>query len=252
MALSFTTSDGGTSYIDDDTLLAWIDETGSEDLKDPNYPLFGLGGCVIDAKRYAAEVQSPWQKIKKDIFGGATSLHATDLKATPDQIAALSKFFDYRGFGRVASILPVSANIAPTLENYETCAYALGLRIAKVSAAFRYNSVVLIVESSERGDPLAEKWLSRISILREYESGRKEEVPMRHFFLPKQLNEPGLEVADFIAHTAGREGRARLRGKESVKDFKHVFHPRNPRLSEFLYITQADSISGEMTPVTTE
>ncbi len=55
-SLRLDTSDGMSSEIGDDALLIWIDETGNEDLSDKNYPLFGLGGCVVEARHYLKAV----------------------------------------------------------------------------------------------------------------------------------------------------------------------------------------------------
>lgn len=240
-ALQLDTSDGMSSEIGDDALLIWIDETGNEDLSDKNYPLFGLGGCVVEAGHYLKAVSQPWQRIRRKVFGDVSSLHANELHPTNQQIAALSRFFDYGAFGRVASIVPASARIAPSLETYQACSVALGHRISAVANHMHYSSVVLLVEDSERGNVSAEKWLGRISVSRSYNGGPAQEVPMQHFFLPKHLNEPGLEVADFIVHTAGREGRARNRESAEVKDFAHVFAPLRKRLASFMYVQRAET-----------
>ena len=63
-----------------DTLLLFIDETGHEQLTDPNYPIFGMGGCAVMGNSYEHIIREPWRELKAQHFGGPdVPLHASDL-----------------------------------------------------------------------------------------------------------------------------------------------------------------------------
>jgi hypothetical protein len=82
----------------------FVDETGHEDFADPNFPIFGMGGCGMLAAAIDQNLRGPWREMKARYFGGAdVPLHASDLRSpTPEQIAALNQFFATQTFGRFA------------------------------------------------------------------------------------------------------------------------------------------------------
>ena len=52
--------DGSVINVSPNSALVFLDETGDEQLKDPKYPIFGLGGCCILAKNYFNLIDRPW------------------------------------------------------------------------------------------------------------------------------------------------------------------------------------------------
>jgi hypothetical protein len=42
----------------------FTDETGHEEFADPNYPVFGLGGCAIPAAAIDLNLRQPWREMK--------------------------------------------------------------------------------------------------------------------------------------------------------------------------------------------
>jgi|SRR5271165_441288 len=85
-------------------LMFFVDETGHEEFADPNYPVFGFGGCVLLNAAIDRNLRQPWQAMKAAYFGGAdVPLHASDLRrASPEQQQALGAFFRNQEFGRFA------------------------------------------------------------------------------------------------------------------------------------------------------
>lgn len=57
-------------------LLIAIDETGHEELADPKYPVFGLGGCLTVVREYHDQIRAPWALLKQQHSqGGQVPLH---------------------------------------------------------------------------------------------------------------------------------------------------------------------------------
>ena len=98
----------------------------------------------------------------------------------------------------------------------------------------------MIFESSDRGDSLVE---------RDFQFGNNDihdsrgfAIPVQGYFMPKSAMEAGLEVADLVAHTAGRQERKRLRGDDDfAMDFKNVFQrSATPDLVEYISIASIE------------
>ena len=53
----------------------FVDDTGHEEFADPNYLVFGLGGCVMMAGALEAVIKRPWRALKEQHFGGADQAH---------------------------------------------------------------------------------------------------------------------------------------------------------------------------------
>jgi hypothetical protein len=98
---------------------------------------------------------------------------------------------------------------------------------------------LLIFESSERGDPLVRQHFGELGLL---EEGRR--IATEHCFMPKSANEPGLELADFVASTAGTQARFYHRGKTGfAKDYQVVFHQFPPPFLQFFHIAEVGGSS---------
>lgn len=215
-------------------LLFFVDETGHEDLSDPNYEVFGFGGCVIPASAAETHLAGPWRALKEDHFGGATSLHAADLKSPSSaQLDALAHFFGNHAFGRFAATVTSKALLRGDLKPYDVLPGALRNRWAELASRVQPTptEVALLHEASERGDPLVERYFGPT-----FFTVNGKSVKVHHGLVPKSALE-GLEVADFIAQAAGRQAWNRARGQAGWrKDFRTIFHA-NPLWSSYLDIS---------------
>lgn len=229
--------------ITDNTVLIFLDETGHEELRDPNYPIFGYGGCMLPAKLYSSNIVNPWDMIKKNYFNMQNKpLHAADLnRPTPKQLEAMNRFFSTFEFGRFAAVITDKSINNSNADFYHIMAGAIYKRIEKILSVTSFTDIVMIFESSQRTDTLMSHFFSQFKFMKDNAQG----VPIQHYIMDKKQCEAGLEVADFIVQCAGTTCRSRLQGRISTykerKDFMATFGNIDRRLSEFIEINRIDA-----------
>lgn len=229
--------------ISDDALLVYIDETGAESMSDPVHPIYGFGGIVVKAKDLESQVLLPWHGLKEKYFGdGEFPFHITDLvkSITKDQIEALNEFF-YRGdFGRVGAFTFDKASIQ--IGSFDLVEAMIKSFIERIIDYIKktktvFDTLILIFEES----PELDKVLQYLN--HPYFEEIKSQGIIIHFcFEGKDQNEPGLEVADIVVHTGGRQ--ARRFGKEGRQakfepDYEAVYKSQ-PHLTSFMLILKME------------
>ncbi len=242
----FGLDNGNTLLCPDSSLLIFIDETGHETLSDRNFPFFGYGGCLTYAGEYEKAIGKPWKEVERAFPSDMLPLHASELK--PDQLTdihfeALNGFFTNNVFGRFASIC--SNKTIRTKAEEETIYYmivAVHQRIHEVLRTILNNGLVfseifMFIEHSERTEQKVVQYFSQCKFL--FDS---QEIPVHRHFMTKALNEPGLVVADFIAHTAATTVRSTHKGRVPQylvrPDFQSVFTPQDKRWASFLEVKE--------------
>jgi hypothetical protein len=217
-----------------DRLLFFVDETGGETLEDPNYPVFGLGGCVVRTQDYRALVAGPWRQMKFLHFGGLdVPLHAAGLapsKTSREQMEGIAEFFKTGRFYRVAAVVKKSTRVGTGIDSmYQAAGMMLLRHLAAILNRAACTGVTTVLESSERGDRLAQAFFPAVRA-----HTATAELPLRWGTMTKAMGEPGLEVADFIMQAAGNGVHRRKQGQRvKRKDFACIFQDVDAALVQF-------------------
>jgi len=221
-----------------DTLVFFIDETGDESLSDPNRAVFGFGGCGIMAPYLDRHIRDPWRLVREAVAGSKdTPLHASDIThtATQDQINTIGEFFKNERFARIGVSCSDFTVIPDQTEHVEIVLNALKTRILEVLSNSAGKRVVVIFESTSRLKSAIERWFGNLAI---EENGNP--IPVNCCFMPKNCNDPALEVADFLANAVGGYARQQwLRRNAFTLDFQACFHGQDPCLTSFIHILDA-------------
>jgi hypothetical protein len=231
-------------------LVFFIDETGAESLDDPSFPVFGFGCCAVTGGNYQHAVFRPWREMKTTFFGGVQSpMHASGGPVpAAGQLAALSEFFARSGYFRLGAIVKRSTKINGMDDYHEAASGALQMLIGHVVQTILPTRVVLVFEDSARGRPLILKHFGNLRIDSHGPRGT-EPLPILQCFEAKSMKEPGLEVADFIAHAASNQARAHDTGARGWRlDFQSVFQSAPDGLAHYADVHKADKIKLPLQP----
>ena len=199
-------------------LLVFIDDTGNEVFAgDQEY--YGLGGCVILGQHYE-HLKEQWAVVRNCVNGSADApLHAAKLEQKTSNFEALSKFFSDRSFARIAVASIKRAILPDGMHPAVPVMAALQEDITKLAGRIPCSAVTIIVESSQRADPILRERFSEL-----IPDGGEMAVTVNYILMPKAGAEPGLEVADFIINAAGSQTRRHLRRQDGFAlDFNDVF-----------------------------
>jgi hypothetical protein len=195
---------------DKNTAIVFIDDTGNEFLKDPNYPIFGLGGIIVLGKNYCKEIVEPWCELKeKEFESKCTPLHATDLvKPSQSQLNALNNFFSTKIFKRFACTLSNKTQLKNIRNNYTTIVDCVRGNINALLKLLSFDSLLFVIEESDSVDHDKYKSLHWLGERDEFINVNTEVI-----FKTKKDIEPGLEVADFVINAFGSTYKDKLAGK---------------------------------------
>jgi Protein of unknown function (DUF3800) len=227
------------------SLLIFVDETGSEDLSDPQNPTFGRGGCGALLSEYQDSIIKPWRRLKRRRLGGAAKpFHAADFERTRPtlhQISGINTFLA-RPFWRFATMCDARTELPDGIDAHKAVSLVTRNFFARLVARCDVDVVALIFEGSDRGDSLVRRDYDLASMDLKNRSGSRVEV--EGYFMTKDRMEPGLEVADLVAHTAGRQRRHEIAGRQGhTKDFKQMYW-HSPIPPEFMAISAVEIAQG--------
>ena len=207
------------------SLLIFIDETGNEDLSDPNNPTFGRGGSGVLFPDYKRRLAKPWRRLKRNVLGGALKpFHAADFersRPTPQQISGINAFMGLQWW-RFAAMCDSRTEFPPGVDAHKAVSLVTIQHIGRLVAMNHIDVVALIFEGSDRGDSLVKRDYDLATMT--LNNARGLRVAVEGCFMTKMAMEPGLEVADLIVHTAGRQRRHEIAGKSGhTKDFQQTY-----------------------------
>lgn len=208
------------------TLMIFIDETGNEDYSDPKNPTFGRGGCAVMGRDYGKLIKKPWRRLKRQRLGGANKpFHATDFeqsRPTKVQITRINRFLKLP-FWRFATMSDSRTELPEGVDGHRAISLVTINFIRRLVATYDDTTdIALVFEASGRGDKLVERDFDLANMNLVNGAGKLLEV--EGCFMAKEHMEPGLEVADLIVHTAGRQRRHQIAGKDgAVKDFQQTY-----------------------------
>lgn len=230
----------GSIKVSDDTLLIFIDETGNEELQDPNFPIFGFGGCMCLAGSYASMINEPWKKVESFFPKESLPLHAADLKPelmTNEQMEAIDSFFKNHSFGRFANVVSnktiiklLSTPEDIKLNLFQLLSQMLYNRIADIAKWIHFNRVIMIFEASERTKTEMVACFSPYGF-----NINGKTIPIERLSAPKGVLN-GLTVADFVVHTAGATVHTRIKTDNpnlQRRDFDSVFRLVDKKYQSF-------------------
>lgn len=226
------------------SFVAFIDETGSEDYGDPTFPVFGYGGCAVMGSMYKKTLAKPWRQLKRERLGGANKpFHTTDFqksKPTIAQITGINRFVK-NPFYRFAGITSIDTERPNDMDGHKAAATALVLHIKKLVGRNEAEAVDLVFEDTERNKELVERDFNPNYLdAQNFKNISGRGVSFNCYFLSKASNTPGLEVADLIVHTAGRQERFRrspvIQGRNFQPDFVEVFQRVDRSLHEYISV----------------
>ena len=206
-------------------ILIFVDETGHEELADPNFPVFGLAGCLVAAREYDSVIKQPWQSIYAEPFDNRQEpLHACEAQAyTSKQKEAIGEFFKKQSFARIATVTCDKAQLPIELFRYQAIASLFEEQLRQILQTYEFNSVAMVFESCERTDRFAKQYFSGAR----FSNKEKKEILVECYFVQKSKKfrgEPGLETVDFIVNAAGGRTKARRMGNENTRlDFQCIF-----------------------------
>ena len=229
----------------ENTLLVWVDDTGHEELAN-THPVYGLGGCAVLGRHYDVAVVQPWRAVRLAVNGSADlPLHASKFGrgATPEHLQVVERFFQTGGFMRFGCVAASTTTVAEPLTVMAAVIATLKARIADIAKWSPFDSLALIIEHSDRANFLVAQHFGDFGMTVDGKA-----IPIERGFMPKSANEPGLEVADFVANAVGGQGRRMLVGnrKDFGADFCATFHSIDPRFASFTAIN--DVMIQQMAP----
>lgn len=225
------------------SVLVFLDETGDEQLKDPKYPIFGLGGCCILAKNYINLIDRPWSKIKHEMFNLEDKpLHASGNHFSFKQRTAINNFFLTNSFGRFTTISSLNTQIDTLLKLEQVVFYSFCNRVIDIIKWNEFKDIIILYDNSERLKPKLQKYASGIEFTEKVD-GIDTKIDSYYCVVNKKTVFSGVEVADFIIHAAGTSLRDLLSGKisklEDREDYNNIFNNTDRKYSSFIQLNKA-------------
>lgn len=210
-------------FYGDDEVVAFIDESGDEVLKDPNNPVFVLGCCMVRGRDLPA-LREGWLVVRERVLGNRDArMHMRELRLDEQQDAVIREFFDkgvfYRTSITVTDRTVFQVGPFPFLPIFQIAMGLVGQLVAALMTGQPSHGLSLVIEDNERLRSLYFAHLSKHRLLMDGIS-----MPVSWALLTKKANEPALEIADYISHsTAGFMRSNRDETSKFAPRYKAIF-----------------------------
>lgn len=207
-----------------------MDESGDPRLKDPGNPVFVLGACAALGGEINDTIREPWFRVREAITGSRSNpihMRIHDRRATSRGLKSVVGFFENSNLRR-ASVAITDRTVfedddlpsVPVLE----IAFELLLKAFQetLTTVTPIEAVSVIFESGPLALKLKPHWYERM-----LQRNDGVLLPVAWAMLDKTALEPGLEVADFIAHSTAGFLRANRSVQSKFAARYHSIHPAN-------------------------
>ncbi|APZ98454.1 hypothetical protein BWQ93_08085 [Sphingopyxis sp. QXT-31] len=188
------------SFYGDDEVIAFFDESGDETLKDPGNPTFVLGCCMVRGRDLPA-LRQAWLDVREQVTGHRDrQMHMRNMRLGRKRDYPVRRFFEQETFYR-AGVAITDQTIFEMGEFPHKPVFGIALNLvgqlmAAVMGGRPSHGLCLIIEDNARLRPSYEAQLSTQRLSMDGIS-----MPVSWALLDKTAEEPGLEIADFIAHS---------------------------------------------------
>jgi hypothetical protein len=163
-------------------------------------------------------------------------LHASELERTEANFAVLSQFFLDPSFVRIAAASTIKASRPTAMHPAVPVMGMIEQHINAVASCIPCDGVAIIVESSQRADPVLRQHFGELR-----PQGITRSWPVDYRLMPKSSREPGLEIADFVVSAAGSQTKRIAEGKAGLApDFRDVFGRLPPEGCLFSFVEGVD------------
>lgn len=227
-------------------VVVFIDESGDPTLNDPENPIFVLGACATFGGDIESVLRKPWLEVRAALTGSEdTPTHMKKLhrRATKKNIQKAVDFFEKSSFKRISFTI-TNKTVFENGEIPKSPVLELALEHILKSIAGLMNGdipaegISIIFEDGPLIDKIKPHWPRRILTRND---GVK--IPVSWSVLDKSSLEPGLEIADFIAHsTSGYFRHNKHNGSKFAERYLAIHPPNKPDISKGLELNEAEFV----------
>lgn len=217
--------------------VVFIDETGDEKFGQRTRPVFGFGGCAVLGADLDRFIHRPWRAVRQAIKGSPDApLHAVEIPrpVTDEHMRALGFFFAGVPFSRFGVTCDRDTEMPL---DFGTVHLMLEVLKERINAVLRYTWAIEVMVIFEHTGRLEKAIATHFSDYNPHQYGRV--LPCEFYFMPKSANDPGLEVADFVANACGTQAARFARRVDPPSfglDFQAVFHSADTHLDSYIHI----------------
>jgi hypothetical protein len=233
--------------LESNTLVFYIDDTGDEQLNNPEHPVFAFGGVACSTALHL-ELARSWQTMKSRHFPQVVGplhakTHLRESKLSKTKREAVLAAIPRGTLGRFGTIMTADTMVGRDQIMITTCG-TLANRLARVAAGMAQlglwnpsmssRKVIAVFEHSARLANHLEQHFTSLAL-----QVLGETIPVEGCFMLKSVANPFLEMADFVVNTVGRNVKhQRIHGRQScIASFHSLFRDVGPPMADYFETT---------------